>query len=192
MHSAALRDKIRECSTPEPNTGCWLWERSCQSTGYGKLCHSRGTYLAHRASYTAFHGEVPPGMFVCHKCDVKSCVNPDHLFLGTHADNMRDMAAKGRASRAVFLESRPRGDNHYSRQTPERLARGERNGARQHPERRPRGERHGLSKLTESAVRDIRSRAVAGETCAQLARAYGVSVTPVWQVVKGKTWRHVA
>ena len=64
---------------------------------------------AHRASYEAYYGEIPKGMLVCHKCDVPSCINPDHLFLGTAKDNMQDAARKGRM---------PKGeDNGYSHLT---------------------------------------------------------------------------
>ena len=82
----------------EPNTGCWLWS-GAQTKGYGKI--SKGDYLtAHRSSWALHFGD-PGGMIVCHKCDVPLCVNPDHLFLGTHQDNTQDMIQKGRQR---FLE----------------------------------------------------------------------------------------
>lgn len=81
---------------PEPNTGCWLWSGSLGSTGYGHIRQGDDVLHAHRASWELFKGLLPPGLFVCHKCDVMPCVNPDHLFLGTPKDNMKDMSAKGR------------------------------------------------------------------------------------------------
>lgn len=81
-----------------PWSGCWLWERAVGSHGYGQ--HrvpgtARVTY-AHRTSYEAFVGPISPGMHVCHKCDIPTCCNPDHLWLGTNAENVADRDAKGR------------------------------------------------------------------------------------------------
>lgn len=76
---------------PEPNSGCWLWDAAI-SNNYGHY-NNKG---AHRVSYETFKGPIPKGLHVLHKCDVPSCVNPDHLFLGTPLDNMIDKVRKGR------------------------------------------------------------------------------------------------
>ncbi len=76
-------------------TDCWYFRGSHTDLGYGVM-HAVGEKRAHRVAWVLFHGPIPAGMHVLHRCDVRCCVNPDHLFLGTHGDNMRDMAAKGR------------------------------------------------------------------------------------------------
>lgn len=78
--------------------GCWLWTgKSFSSYGYGLLhIRGRGMVRAHRLSWEIHHGLIPDGLWVLHHCDVPRCVRPDHLFLGTHADNMADAHRKGR------------------------------------------------------------------------------------------------
>ncbi len=75
---------------------CWNWIGSKNDAGYGKLWFTSKFWLAHRFSYTIHCGEIPAGLLVCHHCDNPSCVNPEHLFLGTQKDNMIDCGSKGR------------------------------------------------------------------------------------------------
>jgi hypothetical protein len=82
---------------PEPNSGCWLWLGGTDRLGYGKV-NVQGHFLAHRLAYAETHGDIPEGLLVLHKCDVPSCVNPDHLYIGDDQDNMNDMAARGRGN----------------------------------------------------------------------------------------------
>jgi hypothetical protein len=95
---AARLSIIEKYSMPEPNTGCWLWHQFLTIHGYGQLTFRKKIYKAHRFSYETFIGKIPKGLFVCHKCDEPSCINPDHLFLGTHLDNVKDMVNKKRHS----------------------------------------------------------------------------------------------
>jgi Autographiviridae endonuclease len=84
-----------------PN-GCWLWGGATGPQGYGLIKRKDGAQLrAHRVAYELVYGAIPPGVFVCHRCDNPGCVRPSHLFLGTHADNMADMVAKGRSPRML-------------------------------------------------------------------------------------------
>lgn len=128
-------------------------------------------WLAHRVAWELERGPIPPGMCVLHRCDNPPCCNPEHLWLGTNADNMADRDAKGRG------------------------ARGDRNGVRLHPEihiaSRPRGERNGSAKLTGSQVGEIRAWVGRGFTRAAVAKEYGVSRTTVSQIVSGLLWRAV-
>lgn len=75
---------------------CWEWTGTIISHGYGHFKRKGKLYRAHRVSYVIFKGPIPNGLLVCHTCDSRKCVNPDHLFLGTHMDNMDDMTKKGR------------------------------------------------------------------------------------------------
>lgn len=83
------------------STGCYLWTRGTTPHGYGRVCIKRKDYFAHRLMYELSNGLQPKSLqtkqFVCHKCDTPRCINPAHLFLGTQDDNLKDMAAKGRA-----------------------------------------------------------------------------------------------
>ncbi len=92
--------RFAEKVSPEPNTGCWLWTARCDDKGYGRLKVHNRPCAAHRVSWEIHRGPVPLGRFVLHRCDTPTCVNPGHLFLGTHRENMRDMVAKGRSSSA--------------------------------------------------------------------------------------------
>ena len=93
------RERFERLFVPEPNTGCWLWTGSTDPAGYGRFLISkkRGPILAHRAAVELYTGVVvPKGVLACHRCDTPGCVNPVHIFLGTHLDNRRDSIVKGR------------------------------------------------------------------------------------------------
>ena len=151
---------------------CHLWTAGTFAAGYGKFRLAGRLQLAHRVAYELAHGPgSADGMFVCHACDIRwpdltyrRCVNPDHLWLGTSADNQADMTAKGRG----------------------RI--GELNGAHLHPESRPRGEGHSNAKLTEADVREIRASVLSD---CELGERHGVTRQAIHAVRLRRTWRHV-
>ena len=120
-------------------------------------------------------------MFVLHKCDNPSCVRPDHLYLGTHRDNMKDMVVRGRSAK---------GNKSPTRLHPESIAYGDRNGRHTHPEKTARGERHGKAKLNWAQVDEIRALCKNSLlTIRQMAANYGVSHGVIVKIIGGKTWR---
>ena len=91
-----VAERFEKSYIPEPMSGCWLWIKAVKNTGYGRFKLGDRPTSAHRLSWTLHRGEIPDGLWVLHKCDVPSCVNPDHLYLGTHADNTNDALKRGR------------------------------------------------------------------------------------------------
>lgn len=95
-----LAERLLDKVIPEPNSGCWLFDGYVDAAGYGAIRERKksGKILkAHRASFVCFVGPIKKGLHVLHSCDTRCCVNPNHLWLGTHSDNMADMAKKGRS-----------------------------------------------------------------------------------------------
>lgn len=94
----SLVERLLSHAHPEPMSGCWLWDASTTRFGYGRLGVERRVELAHRVAFRLLVEPIPPGLYVLHSCDVAPCVNPEHLYLGTHRDNMDDMKERGRVA----------------------------------------------------------------------------------------------
>lgn len=146
-------------------TGCWEWQRGLFPDGYGQFHAYSGSrrfgLRAPRFAWEITNGPIPAGLCVCHRCDNVLCVKPDHLFLGTPADNTHDMIAKGRRVQARSTERRMRGDNHYA------------------------------ARLTSDDVIEIVRRLAAGEKQNVLATEFGVLKTTINAIVAGRNWNSV-
>lgn len=94
---------------------CWNWTGNRYSCGYGRVHYQGRRHPAHRVSYRLVVGEIPNGLFVCHHCDNKLCVNPKHLFIGTQKDNMQDWTKKGLNKALSNGTLSQRGDDHWTR-----------------------------------------------------------------------------
>lgn len=81
--------------------GCWLWQGAL-NRGYGAIWAYGGAQLAHRMAYKVFKGSVPDELLILHTCDIRSCINPHHLYIGTYVDNMRDLRARGSRAEQIL------------------------------------------------------------------------------------------
>lgn len=106
-----LPPAVRFWAKVEKTDDCWLWRGSVGSNGYGQLRVGARMVTASRLAWELTNGPIPDGLWVLHRCDTPLCVRPEHLFLGTHLDNMHDMRHKGRGNA-------PYGNPHLSRQRP--------------------------------------------------------------------------
>jgi hypothetical protein len=177
-------DKNGPIPPHRPELGpCWLWTGARLPDGRGQFHLNGRTEFASVVAYLLTYGPLlPEKPWVLHHCDGGRlcCVCPGHLFAGTHTDNMRDMAAKGRQGTNWTPENR------------HRLARGERHGTKTHPDSVTRGSRRPTAKLTEAIVIDARLRRMAGlATTRQLAEEAGVSWAIMHKAIRRESWKHV-
>lgn len=157
---------------PAGPDACWEWTGWRDRAGYGRFSVEGRPRLAHRVSVQLAGRPIPAGLVVLHRCDNPPCVRPDHLVVGTLADNNRDCAAKGR--HGAFVPTPPRGAD----------------WAAAHP-RILRGEEIRQAKLREDDVRQIRAMRRAGQTLREIGDRFGVSQATVHRVVHRAGWAHV-
>lgn len=166
------KDKFRFCASLSIGEidQCWKCNGDDRAGGYGHATFKDEKHYLHRIAWATFIGPVAKGVNVLHKCDIPSCCNPTHLFLGTHTDNMRDKVFKGRGNYPI-------GKKHHAVIHPEEMARGENNGS---------------AILKESQVLEIRALKSSGNYFnRELALMFGVSSGTIKSISRRKTWTHI-
>ena len=169
-------DRHADKIAADPNTGCWHWigswvgghkrggTRRTNRLVYGAVRWNGRKCSAHRLAYAAANGPIPPGLLVRHKCDVPICVNPDHLEVGTHQDNVDDMLDRGRGV-GPRITGKPHSD------LPSIAC-----------------ENNGHNKLNQCQIDAIRAMRAAGVSCRKTGEVFGVSKSYVSKVARGIRW----
>lgn len=167
--------KCRLLNRVEVKVDCWEWKGKISSAGYGEMCVKQKHCLTHRLSYEVFNGSIPENTNVCHKCDNKKCLNPEHLWLGTQKENIQDAKNKGRLP-----------DQRGRKHTEETLKKLK---LRPHSDRR--GEKHHLTKLCNNDVFEIRKLLEMGLRQSEIAKKFDVNQTVISNIKLKKRWAHI-
>jgi hypothetical protein len=158
VRRAVLAERLIRMSNPDAN-GCRIFSGAGRGSGYGAVKVGRRTMDAHRAAFLVFVGPIPDGELVCHTCDVRRCIEPSHLFPGTHKTNHDDMVAKGRRVPGEAISRRC-------------IERGTRPPV--------------VQKLTNEQVAEVRASVARGESRKAVAERFGVCVSTVTKIANGK------
>jgi hypothetical protein len=155
---------------------CWLWHGYAKKpvgrhASYGRFFIYPYQYPAHRVSYILTYGYIFPGLYICHRCDVPLCVNPQHLWAGTPTENVHDTIRKGRA-------------RYFPSDAHKKLL-------EEHPEYVFKGEQINTAKLTAEQVYAIRSAYKHGESRPNLRTRFGVGKSAIDRILQRKSWKHL-
>lgn len=208
------KERITKTGYTIDTNGCWIWEGTKLDNGYGQISIEGKRFSPHRLAWQFVNGEIPEGMFICHSCDVRSCINPEHLFLGSSDDNINDMISKNRnvkheshgMARLTWSDVKAIRSRYQSDSTSEiakdfnlefgHVLRIGNNSAWHDPDYIPPSKSARLEirkrvKLTLSIAKEIRLRYANGDTdLHKLAKEYGVTRDNIKAIVTGKTWNY--
>jgi hypothetical protein len=188
----------------DKSESCWIWKGSYFETGYGQFWLNKKTMTAHKSSWILLKNEKTNGKCVCHTCDNRFCVNPDHLFLGSHKDNTQDMIKKGRQpiqKRKICTEDREKIINMHYQGIRQRDI-GKLFGVHQWhinriiheniPSKSLSGEGNCNAKLTAEIVLEMRKlRITENKSFTEIAKLFSVNYTTAERAIKGITWKHI-
>jgi Homeodomain-like domain/NUMOD3 motif len=177
----------------DEGNGCWLAKKN-KLRGYGRFKFRGHRIRIHRLSFAVFNKDFDDTLLVLHRCDVKHCYNPEHLFLGTNDDNMADMVTKGRQAKGErhYMFGKPgpmlgrTGDKHPTF--------GKKVAGERHPmfgKHHSAGEKNGMVKLREQQIFEILVRHQEGLSYHEIAKDYGVNHKTIYKIVSGKRWKHL-
>lgn len=168
MNIESIERRLQNGSMPIPFSGCTIWFKASVPKGYGVIFHNKKQTYTHRVSYELNKGRIPDGMCVLHHCDTPSCINPEHLFLGTQKDNVIDCINKKRN----FILPKNFGNLNSTRVNPKIVQ----------------GENNGMSKITWKIVDEIRTMHANKISDYDISKKYNISKCQVNKITRNKSW----
>lgn len=180
--SEKMIGKFWKSSGKDASHKCWNWTGRRNVKNYGMICHDGKDTRAHRVSYVIHNGPIPDGLFVCHRCDNPSCVNPTHLFLGNALANNRDSIQKGRSNHSGLVKLTSERAKEIAGYCISRAATGAQHNA---------GEKHWHVKLTEAQAEEIIRELHLGKSPVALSGKYPVSRQQIFKISRRMRWKHL-